>query len=63
MAKVNVQVTGGSIKQVECDTVGQVKEMLDAASYTATVNGEPASNDTELNDYEFVALAPAVKGA
>ncbi len=63
MAKVQAQVVGGQIKQLEADTVGEVKEALNAQTYTATVNGEPANSDTQLEDYEFVSLAPAVKGA
>ena len=63
MAKVNAQVTGGAIKQIEAETVAEVKAQLQAAGYTATVNGEPEGDDYELADYEFVSLAPAVKGA
>ena len=63
MAKVHAQVTGGTIKEIEANTVGDVKRVMDAANYTATVNGEPADNSYELSDFEFVALAPSVKGA
>lgn len=63
MAKVNVQVVGGQIQQVEASTVAEVKQLMDAANYTATVNGEPATDAFALSDYAFVALAPSVKGA
>ena len=63
MAKVQAQVVGGSIKQIEANTVGEVKEQLSSPTYTATVNGEPEADDYQLEDYEFVSLAPAVKGA
>lgn len=63
MAKVQVQVTGGAIQQKEASTVGELKTLLGVVAYTATVNGEPSSDSDELNDYEFISLAPAVKGA
>lgn len=63
MAKVHAQVVGGSVKDVEADTVGEVKEQMKASTYTATVNGEPAADDDQLEDYQFVSLAPSVKGA
>lgn len=60
--KVNVQVLGGEIKQIEAATVADVKAYFNLPSHTATVNGEPASDDQVLDEFEFVALAPAVKG-
>lgn len=63
MAKVTAQAVGGALKQCEAKTVGEVKEQLELTSYQATVNGEPADDDYELSDYEFVSLAPKVKGA
>ena len=61
MAKVQVQVAGGTIKQIEADTVGEAASQVGAEGYTATVNGEPADFDQELNDFEFVAFAKQVK--
>lgn len=61
MAKVQVQVAGGSIRQVEADTVAEAKAAVSAEGYTATVNGDPADDNYELSDYEFVALAKQVK--
>lgn len=63
MAKVQVQAVGGSIQQKEANTVGELKQMLNLTEFQATVNGEPEGDDYELADYEFVALAPKVKGA
>lgn len=63
MAKIHAQVIGGTIKELDCQTITEVKNLMDAANYTATVNGEPESDDYELSDFEFVTLAPAVKGA
>lgn len=63
MAKIHAQVIGGVIKEIEADSVKAAKEMMGANNYTATVNGEPSTDDQSLSDYDFVALAPAVKGA
>ena len=63
MAKVTAQVLGGDPKVLEgMGTVGDVKAKLQATNHTATVNGEPVEDSYELDDYEFVSLAPAVKG-
>lgn len=63
MAKIHAQVIGGVIKEIEADSVKAAKEMMGANNYTATVNGEPSTDDQTLSDYDFVALAPQVKGA
>lgn len=63
MAKVQVQVTGGSIQQVEAYNVAALKAQLNVPTYQATVNGESEDDNYELSDYEFVVLSPAVKGA
>lgn len=62
MASVTVKVTGGNVQEMEADTVGDVKARLNLQAYTATVNGEPADDDTDLEDYNFVTLSTAVKG-
>jgi sulfur carrier protein ThiS len=61
MAKVTVQLSGGNPELKKAQTVGQLKEMMDAEEYAATVNGEPVEDDYELSQYEFVSLTPAVK--
>ncbi|MNJ94830.1 hypothetical protein D3C87_125330 [compost metagenome] len=63
MAKVQAQVTGGSITQQEANTVSELKQKLAVASYQATVNGEPVEDTHTLREYDFVALTPKVKGA
>lgn len=63
MAKVTGQVLGGDPKVLDnVSTVADVKRQLQATNHTATVNGESAEDNYELSDYEFVTLAPAVKG-
>jgi len=62
MAKVHAQVLGGEIVELDCDTVEEVKLELGVEGHTASVNGEPADDDFELEDFEFVSLSPAVKG-
>lgn len=65
MAKVQAQVVGGSVKiHEDMETVGEVRAAMNiGANYSVTVNGEPADDEHELADYEFVAFAPQVKGA
>jgi hypothetical protein len=60
--KVTVQVVGGQSKTFDVETVGELKQLMNVPNHTATVNGESASNSTILGDYNFVHLAPAVKG-
>jgi len=59
MAKI--QVAGGTIKDLSVETVGQAKALVGAQGYVATVNGEPASDDQDLGEYDFIALAKPVK--
>lgn len=61
MAKVQVQVAGGSIQQKEAETIGALAILVGADGYVATVNGEPQQNDHNLSDFEFVSFAKAVK--
>jgi len=63
MASVIATAVGGDPKRLDAESVADVKDQLGLAStYTATVNGEPADDDTFLSDEDFVSLAPAVKG-
>lgn len=60
---VVAQVLGGEKKVLDnVNTVGDVKEELGAEAYTASVNGDPAKNDYQLDDGDFVSLSQAVKG-
>ena len=63
VSSVAVKVSGGENTVVDgVDTVGDVKRELQLSGYTAAVNGDTASDDTELEDQDWVTLAPAVKG-
>ena len=61
---VTGQVLGGVAKtNMSGNTVKDIFEQLGlSGSYTATINGEPAEMDDEIDDYQFVSFAPAVKG-
>jgi hypothetical protein len=66
MAKVRVQVAGGSVQIREAATVGCLAKLVGADGYTAVVNGEPAGYETALEDGEaegdtFVSFAKPVK--
>lgn len=65
MAKnIIVQVAGGS-KQVMDDvySVGEIKRRLGLTDgYTAALNGDTASDDTNLEEGDMVTLSKAVKG-
>lgn len=63
MAKVITQVTGGQKQELEASTIGEIKARLGATGYTANLNGNPADDTEAVHDYDFVTLAPAVKGA
>jgi hypothetical protein len=62
--KITTQVSGGETKTLErVETVADVRRELDLDdTYSASINGEPASDDEELEDYNFVSFAPSVKG-
>lgn len=61
--KVTVAVLGGQTKTYDdISSVDEVKSMLNLPNHTATLNGEPVGNDAQLDDYAYIALAPAVKG-
>ena len=64
MSKVQAQVVGGSIQQVEgVSTVQDIMTKLGLVNHAASVNGEAVTANYELSDYEYVSLAPNVKGA
>lgn len=64
MAKnVTVQALGGQPKVIEAETVLDCFKSLNLnGNYTASVNGDAAAMDDELEDYSFVSFAQAVKG-
>ena len=60
---VTCQVTGGTPKVIEADTVQEALDALGlSGKFTATVNGTGADLEDELNDYSFVTFAESVKG-
>lgn len=65
MAKVRAQVSGGSTQLITATTVGEVRKALGlGADYTASVDGEPATDSETLTGEEgdtFVSFAKAVK--
>jgi sulfur carrier protein ThiS len=60
---VIAQVLGGA-KQVldNVNSISDLKQKLNLAQYTATLNGSPAADDENLTDGDFVTLSQAVKG-
>lgn len=63
-ASVRVKVSGGEFKTMPCQTLGELKESLDAANYQALVDGETENNnDLMLKDGQIVTLTAPVKGS
>jgi len=48
MAKVQVQVAGGSVQQKEASSLDDLAAQVGAVGYIATVNGNPQSGDYQL---------------
>lgn len=61
MARVTAQIAGGTRKEGEARTVGELKAKLNVPGHIAVVNGENESDDHVLSDNDFVALAQPVK--
>lgn len=61
---VTAQVLGGQATVFNgIETVQDLfNEMGLDGNYAVTVNGDAARLDTELDDFQFVSFAPAVKG-
>ena len=64
MAKnITAQALGGTAKVIEANTVKDAFDALGlSGNYTASINGDAASMDDELEEYNFVTFAQAVKG-
>jgi hypothetical protein len=62
MAKVIVKVLGSAPREIDADSVGELKSELGLDSYSASVNGDPADSSTELSEGQLVTFAPSVKG-
>lgn len=62
-SNVVAQVQGGEKKVLDdVYTVADVREKMNAAGYTASINGDPASDSDEVNDQDFISFAVATKG-
>lgn len=63
MANVAVKVLGQGRQFAEANTVGELKRAVNVNSnFTASVAGSPVEDDYELEEDDFVALAPPIKG-
>lgn len=63
MAKVTVEITGSTPQTIEgVNTIADVKAKFNKMNYVAKINGEAASDEDVLEDYQFVSLAENVKG-
>jgi len=63
MANVVASLVGGSPRRLVANTVADVKQQMSLGStYVSSVNGEPADDNTELNDEDFLSFSGAVKG-
>ena len=62
MAKVRVQVAGGSQQEIEASDVGEAREKCGADDgFKASVNGEAAEDDMQLRNNDFVSFSKPVK--
>lgn len=63
MAKVVVKILGNSdLKEATAETIGELKQQLGLLTHAASINGEPADNDSFLSDDSLVTFSQAVKG-
>lgn len=64
MAKVMVTIPGKpGFEMHEAGTVGELKQKLALANYSANVNGDTAGDDYEFSDKDDVVFATQTKGA
>lgn len=67
MAKVVVKVAGGSPQEYEAGDIAGLKAAIeertgvDVSSYTAAINGNPASDSSSLNDDSLVTMTKPAK--
>lgn len=62
MATVAAKVVGGKLKEFDVDSVSELKsEMGLTGNYSAQINGEPADDEDDLNDHDFVTFTQSVK--
>lgn len=63
--KVTAQVVGGDpLTFDDLETIGDLRKEMDLGpEFTATMNDEPAKDDTKLTSFAYVSFAESVKGA
>lgn len=62
MAKVKVLIAGGDTKDAEASDIGDVRSLLNIESNAmASVNGEPADDEYQLRNNDFVTFSKPVK--
>lgn len=62
-SNVVAQIQGGEKKVLDgVSTIADVRAKMNATGYAASVNGDPAADQDELNDQDFVSFAVATKG-
>lgn len=61
MANVKVQVAGGAQQDKSASTVGEARQSVGAIGYQASVNGEPADDNYQLRNNDFVSFSKPVK--
>lgn len=62
MAKVKVQVLGGTEQEKDANTIGELKKSMSLDNFQASVNGEPVADNHTLGQWDFVAFTQQVKG-
>ena len=63
MANVIVKVQGSQEPQeINASNISALKSQLGLENYTATINGSPANDNSELSDYNVVHFSESVKG-
>ena len=63
MAQVAAKVMGGSLQELDAETVGELKDIMGLeGTYSAQVNGESADDETQLRSRDFVTFTKSVKG-
>ena len=64
MARVIVKVSGGSAKEYDVATLGELRTLLNVSTYTSTINKETETDASfQLQEDDVVIFSLAVKGA
>lgn len=63
MARVVVKILGQSdLTEATASTIGDLKSQLGLETHAASINGQPADNNSILSDDSLVTFSKAVKG-